>query len=59
MSMNTTVIQEPQKRVVRRINRNVLTQEQVQAMGLSRCNIVCMRKAGNKDINNAKYVAHV
>lgn len=57
--METAVIREPQKRVIRRINRNELTPEQIQAMGLGRCNIVCFRKAGNKDINNAKYVAHV
>lgn len=57
--METTVIKEPQKRVIRQINRNELTQAEVQAMGLGRCNIVCMRKAGNKDINNAKYVAHM
>lgn len=57
--MGTTVIKEPQKRVIRQINRNELTQAEVQAMGLGRCNIVCMRKAGNKDINNAKYVAHM
>lgn len=57
--METTAIKESQKRVIRLINRNELTQEQVQAMGLGRCNIVCMRKAGNKDINNSKYVAHM
>ena len=38
------------------INKNKVTQEEVNAMGLSRCTIVCMRKAGNKSINNAKYV---
>lgn len=54
--MQTTVIREPQQRVIQRINRNEHTHEEVQAMGLSRCNIVCMRKAGNKSINNAKYV---
>lgn len=54
--MQSIVIREPQQRVIRRINRNERTQEEVQAMGLSRCNIVCMRKAGNKSINNAKYV---
>lgn len=43
-------------RVLRRINQNERSQEEVKAMGLSRCNIVCMRKAGNKSINNAKYV---
>lgn len=57
--METTAIKESQKRVICRINRNELTQEQIQAMGLGRCNIVCMRKAGNKDINNSKYVAHM
>lgn len=51
-----TMTIEQRKRVIRQINRNELTQEQVKAMGLSRCNIVCMRKAGNKSINNAKYV---
>lgn len=54
--MQTITLREPQQRVIRRINRNERTQEEVQAMGLSRCNIVCMRKAGNKSINNAKYV---
>ena len=54
--MQSIVIRESQQRVIRRINRNERTQEEVQAMGLSRCNIVCMRKAGNKSINNAKYV---
>lgn len=54
--MQTTAIKEQQQRVIRRINRNERTREEVQAMGLSRCNIVCMRKAGNKSINNAKYV---
>lgn len=54
--MQSIVLREPQQRVIRRINRNERTQEEVQAMGLSRCNIVCMRKAGNKSINNAKYV---
>lgn len=57
--MNTSVVREPQKRVIRQINQNELSKEDVQAMGLSRCNIVCFRKAGNKNINNAKYVAHV
>lgn len=57
--METTVIREPQKRVIRQINRNELTQEQIQAMGLGHCNIVCFRKAGNKDLNNAKYVARM
>jgi len=57
--METAVIREPQKRVIHRINRNELTSERIQAMGLGRCNIVCFRKAGNKDINNAKYVAHM
>lgn len=47
---------EPRQRVIRRINQNEISHEQVVAMGLSRCNIVCMRKAGNKSINNAKYV---
>lgn len=54
--MEARVISEPQQRVIRRINRNERTQEEVKAMGLSRCNIVCMRKAGNQSINNAKYV---
>lgn len=57
--METTAIKESQKRVICLINHNELTQEQVQAMGLGRCNIGCMRKAGNKDINNSKYVAHM
>ncbi len=57
--MDTTIKKETQKRVIIQINRNELTQEEVQAMGLGRCNIVCMRKAGNKDINNSKYVAHM
>lgn len=57
--MNTTLKKETQKRVIIQINRNELTQTEVQAMGLGRCNIVCMRKAGNKDINNSKYVAHM
>ena len=43
-------------RIIGIINKNKVTQEKVNAMGLSRCNIVCMRKAGNKSINNAKYV---
>lgn len=43
-------------RIIGTINKNKVTQEDVKAMGLSRCNIVCMRKAGNKSINNAKYV---
>ena len=43
-------------RIIGIINKNKVTQEEVNAMGLSRCNIVCMRKAGNKLINNAKYV---
>jgi hypothetical protein len=43
-------------RIIGTINKNKVTQEEVKAMGLSRCNIVCMRKAGNKSINNAKYV---
>ena len=43
-------------RIIGIINKNLVTQEEVNAMGLSRCNIVCMRKAGNKSINNAKYV---
>lgn len=43
-------------RIIGTINKNKVTQEEVNAMGLSRCNIVCMRKAGNKSINNAKYV---
>ena len=43
-------------RIICIINKNKVTQEEVNAMGLSRCNIVCMRKAGNKSINNAKYV---
>ena len=47
---------ETAMRVLRRINQNERSQEEVKAMGLSRCNIVCMRKAGNKSINNAKYV---
>ncbi len=55
--MYTSVITPERKRnVIRRINQNELTQEQVKAMGLSRCNIICMRKAGNTSINNAKYV---
>lgn len=55
--MYTSVITPERKRnVIRRINQNELSQEEVKAMGLSRCNIVCMRKAGNKSINNAKYV---
>lgn len=43
-------------RIIGIINKNKVTPEEVNAMGLSRCNIVCMRKAGNKSINNAKYV---
>lgn len=43
-------------RIIGIINKNKVTLEEVNAMGLSRCNIVCMRKAGNKSINNAKYV---
>lgn len=55
--MYTSVITPERKRnVIRRINQNELSQEEVKAMGLSRCNIVCMRKAGNQSINNAKYV---
>jgi len=55
--MYTSVITPERKRnVIRRINHNELSQEEVKAMGLSRCNIVCMRKAGNQSINNAKYV---
>ena len=43
-------------RIIGIINKNKVTKEEVNAMGLSGCNIVCMRKAGNKSINNAKYV---
>lgn len=35
-------------RIIVIINKNELTREDVKAMGLSRCNIVCMRKTGNK-----------
>lgn len=42
--------------VLQIVNKNRRSQEEVKAMGLSRCNIICMRSAGNKSINNAKYV---
>lgn len=50
------ITNETTTKVIRRVNRNERSQEEVKAMGLSRCNIVCMRKAGNQSINNAKYV---
>lgn len=51
-----TIGKEQVRRVIDRANRNKRTEEEVITMGLSRCNIVCMRKAGNQSINNAKYV---
>jgi len=55
--MHTSVITPERKlSVIRRINQNELSQDEVMAMGLSRCNIICMRNAGNKTINNSKYV---
>lgn len=51
-------IQEPDiSSVLAIVNANRRTPEEVEAMGLGRCNIICLRKAGNKDINNTKYVA--
>ena len=51
-------IQEPLiSSVLAIVNSNRRTSEEVKAMGLGRCNIICLRKAGNKDINNTKYVA--
>jgi hypothetical protein len=55
---NTNIRQTPNINVILGIvNKNKRTQEEVKAMGLGRCNIVCMRKAGNKDINQSQYVA--